>query len=61
MPMCTCGQWYSGNYGELGKYDIDACPDCKAASTPETYVNSFEWCLGHTTEDTQYNPEQNDN
>lgn len=62
MPQCTCGTWYSGSYGKKGKYDIDACPACQAASMPETYTNSKQWvCENVSGDEHLYNPEHNDN
>jgi hypothetical protein len=63
MASCICGNSYMPKYSlsNRGYNNLDLCPACIAASNPQSYVNSVEWVQGTTTENTEYNPQQNDN
>ena len=61
MASCYCGNSYVKSYHSNTGYNVDMCPACISASTPESYVTSKEWIQGHVSENTEYNPEANDN
>ncbi len=59
--QCPCGNWYhQPDYKLNPQLSIELCYECVRASTPQTYVNK-EWVHGCITENTEYNPQQNDN
>ena len=63
MASCICGNYYMPKYSpsDRGYNNLDLCGSCISASNPQSYVNSVEWVQGTITENTEYNPQQNDN